>query len=206
MTTIETRWWWIRHAPVIGAERIYGQQDLPADCSDDAHFAALAGQLPDNAVLVTSDLQRTTQTAAAISSAGLDLPEPIQDIDLREQHFGDLQGVLRDEFHRERPRDITQVWLVPPEEQAPNGESFLDLVARVHAAVDRLTETHAGRDIVCVAHGGTIRAALAKALDIDPALALPFTAENSSLTRLDHLRDAAGNNAWRVRVVNWMPS
>ena len=206
MTTIETRWWWIRHAPVIGAERIYGQHDLPADCSDDAHFEALAALLPDDAVLVTSDLQRTTQTAAAIGSAGLGLPEPIQDPALREQHFGDFQGVLREDFNRERPRDITQIWLIPPDEQAPNGESFLDLTARVHGAVDRLTETHAGRDIVCVAHGGTIRAALAKALDIDPALALSFTTENCSLTRLDHLRDGAGNAAWRVRAVNWMPA
>ena len=206
MTTIETRWWWIRHAPVIGGERIYGQRDLPADTSDDAHFAALAALLPPDAVLVTSDLQRTVQTAAAIASAGLSLPDPIQDPELREQHFGDWQGVLRHEFAQQREPDFGQFWIVPAAEQAPNGESFLDLVARVQSAVDRLTDTHAGQDIVCVAHGGTIRAALAKALGIDPTTALSFTTHNSSLTRLDHLRHPSGSEAWRVHMVNWTPS
>ena len=33
---IATRWWWVRHAPVASGGRIYGQDDLPADCSDGA--------------------------------------------------------------------------------------------------------------------------------------------------------------------------
>ena len=71
----ETRWWWIRHAPVIQTEnRIYGQTDLPCDCTDSALFGALAKALPREAVLVTSDLQRAVQTAAAIAGAGLALP------------------------------------------------------------------------------------------------------------------------------------
>ena len=92
----ETRWWWIRHAPVIQSEnRIYGQTDLPCDCSDTALFGALAETLPRNAVLVTSDLQRAVQTAAAIAGAGLTLPKAILEPALREQHLGDWQGELR---------------------------------------------------------------------------------------------------------------
>jgi alpha-ribazole phosphatase len=75
-----TRWWWVRHAPVTSNDgRIYGQEDVPADCSDDDAFATLAKILPSGAVLATSDLQRTTQTADAIMTAGLDLPEAIVD-------------------------------------------------------------------------------------------------------------------------------
>ena len=34
-----TRWWWIRHAPVPGAEgRLNGQRDIDCDTSDAAAF------------------------------------------------------------------------------------------------------------------------------------------------------------------------
>src|SRR4029077_4824748 len=54
---VRTRWWWIRHAPVIVDEgRIYGQIDLPCDCSDARVFASLARLLPRKAVWLTSHL------------------------------------------------------------------------------------------------------------------------------------------------------
>ena len=76
------------------------------------------------------------------------------------------------------------------------------------AAVDRLSGEHAGRDIVVVAHGGSIRAAVALALDLDPEKALALTVDNCSLTRLDHIAGAAGSHAadgahsWRVGQLN----
>ena len=202
----ETRWWWIRHAPVIQSEnRIYGQTDLPADCSNGALFGALAEALPRDAVLVTSDLQRAVQTAAAIAKAGLALPDSILEPALREQHLGDWQGELRLEFAARRGRDIRRFWLAPADERAPNGESFADLVDRVVPAVERLTETHAGRDIVCVAHGGTIKAALAHALALDYERALSISIANCSVTRLDHMAEEDPASAWRVAMVNWSP-
>lgn len=205
MTTVETRWWWIRHAPVTTPEHIYGQRDLPADTSHAPTFEALAALLPEDAVLVTSDLQRTIQTAAAIGEAGLDLPEPIVEESLREQHFGDWQGVPRENFHESQNREMRRFWLAPAQERAPNGESFVDVMARVAPTVMRLTAAHAGRDIVCVAHGGTIRAALAMALILHPETALSFTTANCSVTRIDHLTGGDMGDAWRVGMVNWNP-
>lgn len=202
----ETRWWWIRHAPVIQSEnRIYGQTDLPADCSNAALFGALAEALPRDAVLVTSDLQRAVQTAAAIAGAGLELPKSILEPALREQHLGDWQGELRLEFAAKWGRDARRFWLVPAEERAPNGESFADLVARVIPTVERLTLEHAGKDIVCVAHGGTIKAALSHALSLDYERALSFSIANCSVTRLDHVEQGDPASAWRVAMVNWSP-
>ena len=67
---VRTRWWWIRHAPVrVDEGRIYGQKDLPCDCSEVRVFDGLAAALPRNAVWVTSNLMRTHQTAAAIWTA-----------------------------------------------------------------------------------------------------------------------------------------
>ena len=64
------------------------------------------------------------------------------------------------------------LWFAPAIERAPNGESFVDLFERVTPAIDGLTAEHRGRDIVAVTHGGTIRAALALALGLDPQAAL----------------------------------
>src|SRR5262249_51970884 len=64
-----TQWWWVRHAPVPDGGRIYGQRDLDCDCSDGGIFTALAKELPQEAVWVTSNLKRATQTAAAIHAA-----------------------------------------------------------------------------------------------------------------------------------------
>jgi alpha-ribazole phosphatase len=209
MSVIVTRWWWIRHAPAIDPEnRIYGQTDLPADTSNARAFARLAERLPQDAVLVTSDLQRTTQTADAIIRAGLALPEPIRDPALREQHFGTWQGVSRSAFAEETGTIPHRFWLAPAFERAPEGESFADVYARVAQAIVRLTADHAGSDIVCVAHGGSIRAALGLALQLGPDKALSFQTVNCGLTRLDHiLDDESGNGGvWRVVTVNEDPA
>jgi broad specificity phosphatase PhoE len=206
MESNETRWWWIRHAPVVGPnDHIYGQRDLEANCSDDALFKGIANMLPDEAVLITSDLRRTIQTADAIGAAGLPLSEATRDPAMREQHLGTWQGKRRDEFARERPRRPGQSWLAPAFERAPEGESFVDLIARVGPAVNLHTETHRGRDIICVAHGGTIRAALAVALGLDPERVLNFSIANCSVTRLDHIHDENGGGDWHVAMVNWLP-
>ena len=92
---VRTRWWWIRHAPVVVDEgRIYGQSDLPCDCSDECVFASLATLLPRKAVWLTSHLARTQQTAQAIFAAGdfEAMPALQQDKDLAEQHLSDWQG------------------------------------------------------------------------------------------------------------------
>ena len=87
-------------------------------------------------------------------------------------------------------------------ERPPNGESFADVVERVEKALLRLTLAHAGHDIVVVAHGGSIRAALAAALNIEPERALGFSVDNLSVTRLDHIEGKSSGAAWRVAFVN----
>ncbi len=201
-----TSWWWVRHAPVTTAGgRIYGQRDLDADCTDRAVFEWLAEHLPAEPLWVTSQLRRTRQTAEAIWDAGRQgAVEPLVDPDLAEQHFGDWQGLTYEELNRQRNGRWHRFWLAPAAEVPPGGESFEQLIGRVGGALDRLHDSHGGRDIVAVAHGGTIRAALAIALGIEPERALAFTVANCSLTRLDHIEGKDGA-AWRVVCVNRLP-
>lgn len=224
MTAATTRWWWIRHAPVTcHGGRIYGQDDHPADCTDPALFRGLAAALPPDAVWVASHLRRTHQTAEAIArairaangaggepdSSPEPLPRPLIEPGLAEQHFGEWEGLTIDELKSRRNADAWhRFWLAPAHEAPPGGESFEQVVERVAAAVERLTTAYRGRDIVAVAHGGSIRAALAIALGLEPERALSFVIDNCSLTRLDHIDEpgtVTGGGAWRVTTVNLHP-
>ncbi|HMK67218.1 MAG TPA: histidine phosphatase family protein [Stellaceae bacterium] len=211
MTTV-TRWWWVRHAPVtVNDGRCYGQTDLPCDTSDAATFEALARLLPRDAVWVTSPLQRTHLTAAAIVRAGLPGPDPIPgpavlvEPELAEQHFGDWQGIKYTDLPHKQSEAFHRFWLAPAHVAAPGGESYMDLVARVTPAVRRLTREHAGHDIIAVTHGGTIRAALGEALGLAPEAQLAIEIANCSLTRLDFFADEAQGHPWRVVAVNQPP-
>ena len=188
--TVVTRWWWVRHAPVtVNNRAIYGQQDLPCDCSDAAAFRDLAKQLPDGGVCVTTPLQRTEQTARAALAQGFSCAENITEPDFREQDFGLWQGQTHEGLAKADPGSWRHYWLAPAYERPPEGESFADLTARVDPVITRLNEDHAGRDIIAFVHGGTIRAALALALDLSPARALAFVIGNCSITRLDYIAD-----------------
>ncbi|MFQ5970875.1 MAG: histidine phosphatase family protein [Alphaproteobacteria bacterium] len=196
-----TRWWWVRHAPVPNDGRIYGQSDAPADTADAEVFAALARLLPTDAVLVTSHLQRTTQTAGAIAAAGLALPDAIVEPDLAEQSFGDWQGVRREDVYASLDRRHP-FWLAPADHRPPNGETFGEVMERVAGVIERLTVELRGRDILAVAHGGTIRAALGHALALVPDRALGFTIDNCSVTRIDHYILPDRESTWYVAHVN----
>jgi alpha-ribazole phosphatase len=204
---VRTRWWWVRHAPVhVDEGRIYGQTDLPCDCSDRQVFSSLAALLPRQAVWVTSHLARTHQTARAILAAGdFEAPHEFQqDKDLAEQHLGDWQGLNRQTFLMGRKHEPDSFWYATADERAPNGESFVDLVARVGSAIARMTRAHQGGDIVAVAHGGTIRAAITIALGLPPRGGFAFMIDNCSLTRLDYYQNK-NSAGWRVTTVNHRP-
>jgi broad specificity phosphatase PhoE len=200
-----TRWWWVRHAPVrVDNGHIYGQLDLPCDCSDAVVFDAVARILPRRANWYTSQLQRTHQTAAALFAAGMDKADLTREAAFAEQHLGAWQGRDRAEFFAARAPEIGSYWFAPADERAPGGESFIDVFERVSAAIRRINAMHRGGDIVVVSHGGPIKAAIAHALGLEAKAGLAFAIDNCSVTRLDHLA-GAGEIGWRVPMINQQP-
>jgi broad specificity phosphatase PhoE len=199
-----TSWWWVRHAPVTGHDgRMYGASDVPADVTDDEAFGNLATRLPEDAVWVTSHLQRARHTAEAIAAAGLDMPEPLIEPDLGEQNFGEWQGLRYEDLHLEvTGHDVHNFWFAAASFRPPGGESFLDVVDRVRTTVERLTQAHRGRHIVAVAHGGSIRAALVHALDLDPNRGLAISTDNLATTRIDHVEGPGLGGNWRLAFTN----
>lgn len=168
-----------------------------------ALYRWLAFRLPRPAHWVTSTLSRTRATAAAIFAAGYPEQPLEEEPDLAEQHLGEWQGITHEALTERLRHPPHPFWPHGAEEKPPGGESFSDLQARVAPVMERLVEQHQGEDVVIVAHGGSIRAALAHALGLTPHQALVFSIKNLGLTRLErHGPD------WRVAAVNeepWTP-
>ena len=183
----ETNLWLIRHAPVDGPRGVIHGPDAPANLADAAAFAALQAGLPANAFAVCSPARRTRETAHAL---GLDA---IEQPDFREQDFGAWTGRRHDELALELGAAYREFWKLPGRNRPPGGESFVDQIERARAGLAHLP----GGDAILVVHSGTIRAALAIALDLEPDSALRFVIDPLSLTRIDRLA-----NGWRVVAVN----
>jgi alpha-ribazole phosphatase len=201
---VVTRWWWVRHAPVRSdGGNIYGQADLACDTGDREVFEAVAKILPRQAVWYASSLQRTHQTAEAIWSAGFPKPASMaREADFAEQNLGRLQGMNRAALLASLPAGTH--WFSGLDEPAPGGESFMDLYVRTCRAIDRINAEQAGKDVIAVAHGGTIKAAVGLALGGQPDKGLTFDIDNCSVTRLDHYA-SAGRTVWRLPMVNQQP-
>ena len=165
---VATRWWWVRHAPVRSdGGNIYGQKDIACDTSDREVFEAVAKILPRDAVWYASNLMRTHQTADAIWAAGFPKPAAMpHEAAFAEQHLGQWQGMNRAAFLASRP--VGSHWFADIDEPAPGGESFMDLYNRVRGAIERINVEAAGKDVIAVAHGGTIKAAIGLALGGQP--------------------------------------
>ena len=202
-----TRFWWVRHAhvPEVGTH-MYGSLDVDCDTSDTALFEGVAARLPDDALWVNSTLRRTRQTADALIAAGARPGDRREDADIAELDFGDYNGMELQELFALRRDPFLGFWPLSPHEQAPNGESFTMLAARVRRFVETMQRERAGRDVVCVSHRGTILAALQIALELPLTTSVAFDIGNVSLTRLVHHADVPeGGPFYRVGEVGWLP-
>jgi probable phosphoglycerate mutase len=114
--------------------------------------ARMAGEQAD--AVYVSDLLRARQTAEPIASE-LALA-PVPESGLREQHFGQVDGMRVDDIQREHP-EAWAGWLRFEEDFAmPEGESTRAFHARVMDAVHRVVAAHVGQTLVIVTHGGVL--------------------------------------------------
>ena len=201
-----TRFWLIRHALVEqnARMRLYGTMDV-ALCPDSLKaqrwmYAALAHRLPHPAVWFTSPLSRTQHTARATQEAGYGPHELHVEPDLIEQSLGEWHGIEHHTLPDRLSLPAHPFWSVSATEQPPQGESMVQVCARVGVCLDRLAARHPGEDMVVVSHGGAIRGALAHALRIHADTALHFSIQNLSLTIIERLPEG-----WRIVTVNELP-
>ena len=189
-----TQFWWVRHGPTHLKAAI-GWSDPPADLSDRAALDRLSAHLPDDALVVSSDLDRAVKTADAIQGDRQRLPH---NPDIREMNYGAWEGMGFDKIAERDPAISRAFWSTPGDVAPPNGESWNHLSTRVRNVVDTLSGQH--ENIICVAHFGTILAALQIAGGFDPKHAFTFKIDNLSVTCLDRL-----DSGWRIHGVNHTP-
>ena len=150
----------VRHGEtVLNSERRWqGQGDAPLSPAGRAEVQALAERIgvAGPGALYSSDLPRARETAAEIARVtGL---EPTLDARWREVDVGEWLGLTPEEVEARHPEGYAR-WLAGGTgwEQ---GESYLEMAARGLEATRDVVRAHAGgtHPIVCVTHGGVIRA------------------------------------------------
>ena len=191
-----TSWWWVRHGPTH-EKAFVGWRDVPADLSDTAQIARLNAHLPDDALLVSSDLIRTIATADAIGGNRTRLPHARA---IRELNTGDWDGMQFEDVAARDPELSRAFWETPGDIIAPNGESWNMLARRIAPFVDDLNASHPDRHIVAVAHLGVILTQIELAGNISAYQAIGHSIGNLSVTRMDW--DGSG---WQLGVVNYLP-
>jgi probable phosphoglycerate mutase len=164
--------------------------------------AELARRAPTR--LVTSDVERARQTAAAIAAAtGL---EPTFEPGLRERSLGVLDGLLFEEARTRHP-ELWQRMLARDATVLPEGgEPPAVVYGRVSAAIDRLVRDHAGERIAVVTHGLALFHAFTHVCGLgggDGPLPVFVLVDNASITQLEHrLHAEPPIDRWRIVTVN----
>ncbi len=174
--------WLVRHGESgwNAAGRIQGQSraasGLTAAGREQAAHTAheLARRAPRAALIVASDLARTTETAQIIADH---LRLPVQfDAALREQSLGDLEGQSAFAPPEDQggggTEDILDAFWDDPFRKPPSGESVAEMYDRVHRALDRIAASYPGADLIIVTHGGPVGVATA-AHPPEPGRAFP---------------------------------
>ncbi|WP_170367658.1 histidine phosphatase family protein [Ruegeria arenilitoris] len=191
-----TRLHLVRHGPTH-AKTMVGWSDIPADLSDHAALARLHDHLPQDALVISSDLSRAADTATAIQGTRRRLPHHP---DLREIHFGTWEMRAFAEIEAEDPELAFAYWDSPGDVRPPNGESWNAVRARVDAAIDGLIGMHTGADLVIVAHFGVILTQVQRALDMDAQRTFAHRIDNLSVTEL-----AFDGKTWSAGRINHLP-
>ena len=188
------KFWWIRHAPVIGNHnRCYGNNEVDCDVSDKNSFKNIVSVLPKNADVYTSSLSRTTKTFYATVENGFTYKKHIIDDRLVEQDLGKYSGLKYNELESliKKKNAYDKNWLMSYSHKPPNGESFYQLCKRVTHFVDDMLLKYSRKNIIIFSHGGPIRAAISYAISYNIKKVIPIEIQNSrvSLIQYDRNRD-----------------
>lgn len=176
-----------------------GHLDPPLSAAGQADATALAAALGGwrGARLLSSDLRRAAETAAALAAVVGGPPE--LDPGWREVALGEWEGWDWARLERCAPQAAAAYLRDHRPPEAPGGESRAALAARVEAALAAAPAVP-GRRLLVVTHLGPIRHLLAHCLDLDPAAAERLRVDRGSLTVLARFPDGA-----RLDALGWRP-
>jgi probable phosphoglycerate mutase len=156
-----------RHGESVwnAAGRWQGQADPRLSDLGRVQAHAATAELRDIDAIVTSPLQRASETAAIIAGA-LDLPEVVVDDDLKERDAGEWSGLTRAQIEEAYPgwlesRADAHVGFAGQADsdgrrRPPGWETDERVLTRALAALRRIADLPAEGDVLVVTHGGLV--------------------------------------------------
>jgi len=191
-----------RHGAVVHAEtgRFIGHLDVPLSALGERQIAAQAARLAsvELAAVFASDLSRARRTGEIVGAPHGLAPTVVPA--LREMAMGRWDGLTAAEIRQREPEQFAEWMARVGEFPFPDGESVPDLEARAWPAFESIVADHAGRAVAVVAHGGTNRTLLCRALGLPRSRLLAFGQDYGALTVLERV-DAT----WRLQRLNERP-
>lgn len=147
----------VRHTETVCEKGIcYGQTDVNVAQPYDIIFETIVQQLPKDALLYTSPLQRCAILSKYIQKQ-TQITNYKEDIRLMEMNFGDWEMKNWNEI----PPEELNPWMEDfVNIRVPNGESFVDLHERVSDFMENEILSKTSQKVIIVAHAGVVRSIL----------------------------------------------
>lgn len=162
----------IRHGQSLWnlENRFTGWVDVPLTKQGEEEALAAASKIRhiDFQVAYTSALRRAQSTLAIILAANSWDTPTIRDQALNERHYGDLQGMNKDEMRSKFGEEQVKIWRRSYDVPPPNGEALKDTAARTLPFFDRciMGDIRQGKNVLVVAHGNSNRSIVMKLDDL----------------------------------------
>ncbi len=153
----------IRHGQSLWnlENRFTGWVDVPLTANGEAEARKAAERLSDLSfdVAYTSALRRAQETLRIILEAREWTTPVIRDQALNERHYGDLQGLNKDDTRARYGEEQVHIWRRSYDVPPPNGEALKNTAERTLPFFDRaiMGDIRQGKNVLVVAHGNSNR-------------------------------------------------
>ncbi|MBS1723325.1 MAG: histidine phosphatase family protein [Armatimonadetes bacterium] len=200
----------VRHGQTLWniSNRAQGHIDIELDETGHKQAQLLANRLCELQIdkVFTSDLKRCLQTIQPFCERGQ--PEVQMRPDLRERTFGDMEGADYVELHAWMREEGRRLGVPDYEVRPPNGESMLDVWARLDGIVQELRDVT--KNVLVVSHGGALAQLLARLMYGTHETPRMFRFSNCSVTTLNRREDrsfmlGAFNDCCHLEATNEAP-
>ena len=174
---------------------LQGQSDVPLNEQGLKQAALIGARLREKHFdfIASSDLSRAAVTAREIAGEREIFFTPL----LREWDLGEWVGLTWDQVAEKFPQEAADFRSGSPDALVSGGESRRDFHERAARILNWLITEHAGQEVLCVAHGGVLRAIFQQITRL-PGKALSVRTDNTCFCCIKYFHK---NSQWQL--VTW---
>lgn len=199
---MKTTFYFVRHAQSVSKEKgIVQGAGLSVPLSEEGarQAQALAARLKNEMfdAIFASKALRAIDTAKPVRAVFPNVS--YQEIaELHERSKGEAEGMTKEDF-KKKYADIEAAWKREEDPRVPGGESFADVEKRVMPLIERHAKEFAGKKILYVFHGNTIRVILGALLGAPANLRHRIAQDYCAVNVVEY---DAEDNRWHILKVN----